>query len=99
VDADTIYAVPNEIDTPPMPRRRSGRAARLRHDRQSIALLAMRVRLVQATGRADQAERVAALNSTARPRWGKQALHPNKELAALLGWVGIDTDWAALAHP
>jgi cell division protein FtsI (penicillin-binding protein 3) len=97
VDADTIYAVPTEID-------HAADAAKKicaalgdcdAKDRQSIAERLGQKRAFAYVKRQvtpDQAERVAALNldGIGFIKESKR-FYPNKELAAhLLGWVGID---------
>jgi cell division protein FtsI (penicillin-binding protein 3) len=97
VDADTIYAVPTEID-------HAADAAKKicvaladcdAKDRQSIAERLGQKRAFAYVRRQvtpDQAERVAALNldGIGFIKESKR-FYPNKELAAhLLGWVGID---------
>jgi cell division protein FtsI (penicillin-binding protein 3) len=97
VDADTIYAVPTEIDDPP------GAARKLcdaladcdARERQSLAdRLSQRKAFayVRRQVAPDQARRVADLNldGVGFTKESKR-FYPNKELAAhLLGWVGID---------
>jgi cell division protein FtsI (penicillin-binding protein 3) len=97
VDADTIYAVPTEIDRP------SEVADKLcvalgdcgPRDRQAIAdRLAQRKAFayVRRQVAPDQARRVAELNLDGIG-FAKESkrFYPNKELAAhLLGWVGVD---------
>jgi cell division protein FtsI (penicillin-binding protein 3) len=97
VDADTIYAVPTEIDDPP------GAARQLcdaladcdARERQSLAdRLSQRKAFayVRRQVAPDQALRVADLNldGIGFTKESKR-FYPNKELAAhLLGWVGID---------
>jgi cell division protein FtsI (penicillin-binding protein 3) len=97
VDADTIYAVPTEIDDPP------GAARKLcdaladcdARERQSLAdRLSQRKAFayVRRQVAPDQAQRVADLNldGVGFTKESKR-FYPNKELAAhLLGWVGID---------
>jgi cell division protein FtsI (penicillin-binding protein 3) len=97
VDADTIYAVPTEIDDPP------GAARKLcdaladcdARERQSLAdRLSQRKAFayVRRQVAPDQARRVADLNldGIGFTKESKR-FYPNKELAAhLLGWVGID---------
>src|SRR4051794_15489342 len=97
VDADTIYAVPTEIDDPP------GAARKLcdaladcdARERQSLAdRLSQRKAFayVRRQVAPDQARRVAALNldGVGFVKESKR-FYPNKELAAhLLGYVGID---------
>ena len=106
VDADTIYAVPTEIDD-------AAEAARKicdalgdcdARDRQSIAdKLGQRraFAYVKRQVAPDQAQRVAALNldGIGFIKESKR-FYPNKELAAhLLGWVGIDnTGLSGLEH-
>jgi cell division protein FtsI (penicillin-binding protein 3) len=97
VDADTIYAVPTEIEN-------AAEAARKicdalgdcdKKDRQAIAERLGQKRAFAYVKRQvapDQAERVAALNldGIGFIKESKR-FYPNKELAAhLLGWVGID---------
>jgi cell division protein FtsI (penicillin-binding protein 3) len=97
VDADTIYAVPTEIDDPPGAARKLCEAladcdAR---ERQSLAdRLSQRKAFayVRRQVAPDQAQRVADLNldGVGFTKESKR-FYPNKELAAhLLGWVGID---------
>ncbi len=97
VDADTIYAVPTEIDNA------ADAANKIcdalgdcdGKDRQSIAERLGQKRAFAYVKRQvapDQAERVAALNldGVGFMKESKR-FYPNKELAAhLLGWVGID---------
>ena len=97
VDADTIYAVPTEID-------HAADAAKKicdalgdcdARDRQSIAERLGQKRAFAYVKRQvapDQAERVAALNLDGIGFMKEsKRFYPNKELAAhLLGWVGID---------
>jgi len=97
VDADTIYAVPTEIDDPP------GAARKLcdaladcdARERQSLAdRLSQRKAFayVRRQVAPDQARRVTDLNldGIGFTKESKR-FYPNKELAAhLLGWVGID---------
>jgi cell division protein FtsI (penicillin-binding protein 3) len=97
VDADTIYAVPTEIDN-------AGDAAKKicdalgdcdGKDRQSMAERLGQRRAFAYVRRQvapDQAERVAALNLDGVGFMKEsRRFYPNKELAAhLLGWVGID---------
>ena len=97
VDADTIYAVPTEIDDP------RGAARKLcdaladcdARERQSLAdRLSQRKAFayVRRQVAPDQARRVADLNldGVGFTKESKR-FYPNKELAAhLLGWVGID---------
>src|SRR3954471_11058701 len=97
VDADTIYAVPTEIDKPAEAAKKICDALRDcdGRERQSIAeKLAQRraFAYVKRQVSPDQAERVAALNldGVGFMKESKR-FYPNKELAAhLLGWVGID---------
>ncbi len=97
VDADTIYAVPTEIDDA------ADAAAKIcdalrdcdAKDRQSIAERLGQHRAFAYVKRQvapDQAERVAALNLDGIGFMKEsKRFYPNKELAAhLLGWVGID---------
>ena len=106
VDADTIYAVPTEIDN-------AGDAAKRlcealedcdAKERQAIAEKLGQKRAFAYVRRQiapDQAERVAALNldGIGFIKESKR-FYPNKELAAhLLGWVGIDnTGLSGLEH-
>ena len=97
VDADTIYAVPTEIDNA------AGAANRIcdaltdcdAKDRQSLTERLGQHRAFAYVKRQvapDQAQRVAALNldGIGFTKESKR-FYPNKELAAhLLGWVGID---------
>src|ERR1043166_5576617 len=97
VDADTIYAVPTEIDDP------RGAARKLcdaladcdARERQSLAdRLSQRKAFayVRRQVAPDQARRVADLNldGVGFTKESKR-FYPNKELAAhLLGWVGVD---------
>jgi cell division protein FtsI/penicillin-binding protein 2 len=97
VDADTIYAVPTEIDNAADAAKKICDALRDcdAKDRQSIAdRLGQRraFAYVRRQVAPDQAERVAALNldGIGLAKESKR-FYPNKELAAhLLGWVGID---------
>src|SRR5882757_2182212 len=97
VDADTIYAVPTEIDHAVDAARKICDALRDcdAKDRQSIAEKLGQKRAFAYVKRQvapDQAERVAALNldGIGFIKESKR-FYPNKELAAhLLGWVGID---------
>jgi cell division protein FtsI (penicillin-binding protein 3) len=97
VDADTIYAVPSEIDNAPEAVRQLCDALRdcTKKDRQALVdRLGTRKAFayVRRQVAPDQAQRVAALNldgigfTTESKRF-----YPNKELGAhLLGWVGLD---------
>ncbi|HKB12102.1 MAG TPA: penicillin-binding protein [Vicinamibacterales bacterium] len=97
VDADTIYAVPTEIDDAVAAARRLCDALHDcdRRERQSIAeRLGQRKAFayVRRQVAPDQARRVADLNldGIGFTKESKR-FYPNKELAAhLLGWVGID---------
>jgi cell division protein FtsI (penicillin-binding protein 3) len=97
VDADTIYAVPTEIDNPADAAKRicAALADCDAKDRQSIAERLGQKRAFAYVKRQvtpDQAERVAALNldGIGFIKESKR-FYPNKELAAhLLGWVGVD---------
>ena len=97
VDADTIYAVPTEIDDAADAAKKICDALRDcdAKDRQSIAERLGQRRAFAYVRRQvapDQAERVAALNldGIGFIKESKR-FYPNKELAAhLLGWVGID---------
>lgn len=97
VDADTIYAVPTEIDNAADASRSICEALRDcdAKDRQSLADRLGQHRAFAYVRRQvapDQAERVAALNldGIGFIKESKR-FYPNKELAAhLLGWVGID---------
>jgi len=97
VDADTIYAVPTEVDNA------ADAAERIcgalgdcdAKDRQSIAEKLGQQRAFAYVKRQvspDQAQRVAALNLDGIGFMKEsKRFYPNKELAAhLLGWVGID---------
>jgi cell division protein FtsI (penicillin-binding protein 3) len=97
VDADTIYAVPTEIDDPRGAARKlcdaladcDGRERQALADRLSQRKAFAYVRRQVAP---DQARRVADLNldGVGFTKESKR-FYPNKELAAhLLGWVGID---------
>ena len=106
VDADTIYAVPTEIDHAVDAARKICDALRDcdAKDRQSIADKLGQKRAFAYVKRQvapDQAERVAALNldGIGFIKESKR-FYPNKELAAhLLGWVGIDnTGLSGLEH-
>ena len=106
VDADTIYAVPTEVDN-------AAEAARMicdalgdcdANDRQSIADKLGHKRAFAYVKRQvapDQAQRVAALNldGIGFIKESKR-FYPNRELAAhLLGWVGLDnTGLSGLEH-
>jgi len=97
VDADTIYAVPTEIDHAADAAKKicAALADCDAKDRQSIAERLGQKRAFAYVRRQvtpDQAERVAALNldGIGFIKESKR-FYPNKELAAhLLGWVGID---------
>ncbi|HEX3645465.1 MAG TPA: hypothetical protein VHT95_07645, partial [Vicinamibacterales bacterium] len=97
VDADTIYAVPTEIDNAAEAAKKicAALADCDAKDRQSIAERLGQKRAFAYVKRQvapDQAERVAALNldGIGFIKESKR-FYPNKELAAhLLGWVGID---------
>jgi cell division protein FtsI (penicillin-binding protein 3) len=97
VDADTIYAVPTEIDHPAEAAKKicAALADCDAKDRQSIAERLGQKRAFAYVKRQvtpDQAERVAALNldGIGFIKESKR-FYPNKELAAhLLGWVGVD---------
>jgi cell division protein FtsI (penicillin-binding protein 3) len=97
VDADTIYAVPTEIDNADEAARKICEALGDcdAKDRQSIAEKLGQKRAFAYVKRQvapDQAQRVAALNldGIGFIKESKR-FYPNKELAAhLLGWVGID---------
>src|SRR3954468_11163556 len=97
VDADTIYAVPSEIDDAAEAAKKICDALRDcdAKERQSIAEKLGQHRAFAYVKRQvspDQAERVAALNldGVGFMKESKR-FYPNKELAAhLLGWVGID---------
>ncbi|MCU1382094.1 MAG: ftsI [Acidobacteria bacterium] len=97
VDADTIYAVPTEIDNPVDAAKKICDALGDcdAKDRQSIAERLGQKRAFAYIKRQiapDQAERVAALNldGVGFMKESKR-FYPNKELAShLLGWVGID---------
>jgi cell division protein FtsI (penicillin-binding protein 3) len=106
VDADTIYAVPTEIDNA------ADAASRIcdaladcdAKDRQAIAERLGQKRAFAYVRRQvapDQAQRVAALNldGVGFIKESKR-FYPNKELAShLLGWVGIDnTGLSGLEH-
>jgi cell division protein FtsI (penicillin-binding protein 3) len=106
VDADTIYAVPTEIDNAADAAKKICDALRDcdARDRQSIAEKLGQKRAFAYVKRQvapDQAERVAALNldGIGFIKESKR-FYPNKELAAhLLGWVGIDnTGLSGLEH-
>ena len=97
VDADTIYAVPTEIDdAADAAKRICGALGDCDDkDRQSIADKLGQKRAFAYVKRQvspDQAERVAALNLDGIGFMKEsKRFYPNKELAAhLLGWVGID---------
>jgi len=106
VDADTIYAVPTEIDNPADAAKKICDALRDcdARDRQSIAEKLGQKRAFAYVKRQvapDQAERVAALNldGIGFIKESKR-FYPNKELAShLLGWVGVDnTGLSGLEH-
>ena len=106
VDADTIYAVPTEIDNAPDAANKICDALGDcdAKDRQSIAdRLGQRraFAYVKRQVAPDQAQRVAALNldGIGFIKESKR-FYPNKELAShLLGWVGIDnTGLSGLEH-
>src|SRR5215510_14062765 len=97
VDADTIYAVPTEIDHPADAAKRLCDALRDcdAKDRQSLAdRLGQRKQFayVRRQVSPEQARRVAdlSLDGVGFTKESKR-FYPNKELAAhLLGWVGVD---------
>jgi cell division protein FtsI/penicillin-binding protein 2 len=97
VDADTIYAIPTEIDDPPAAARTlcDALADCDARERQSLTeRLSQRKAFayVRRQVAPDQARRVADLNldGIGFTKESKR-FYPNKELAAhLLGWVGID---------
>jgi cell division protein FtsI (penicillin-binding protein 3) len=106
VDADTIYAVPTEIDNAVDAAKRLCQALEDcdAKERQAIADKLGQKRAFAYVRRQiapDQAERVAALNldGIGFIKESKR-FYPNKELAAhLLGWVGIDnTGLSGLEH-
>ena len=98
VDADTIYAVPTEIDDAAERRGAALRRARRLHAERARgarrAARPERARSCTCGGRSspDQAKRVAALNLDGIGFIKEsQRFYPNKELAAhLLGYVGVD---------
>src|SRR3982750_693483 len=97
VDADTIYAVPNEIDDPPGAARKlcTALADCDARERQSLTeRLSQRKAFsyVRRQVAPDQARRVADLNLDGIGfTKDSKRFYPNKELAAhLLGWVGVD---------